>query len=244
MMPVAPLPPTTKYWSRSDDRQRNVNELFNRSGAVYDRACDILSFGTGRHYRRDALRRAGIGADMQVLDVGTGTGLLAREIAGVIGPGGRVIGIDPSAGMLAARSRDLAFNVVRGVGERLPFGDGRFHAVTMGYALRHVPDLVQTFAEYRRVLRPGGRALLLEITPPASAAGRALARAYFGGVGPSLAALGTASLQAGRLMRFYWDTIEQCVPPEVVVDALQRTGFRAERGVSLGIFSEYLAVRD
>jgi demethylmenaquinone methyltransferase/2-methoxy-6-polyprenyl-1,4-benzoquinol methylase len=242
-MTQAPLPSTTKYWRRPDERQHAVNTIFDRSAKHYDRACDIMSFGTGRGYRREALGRAGVGAGMQVLDVGTGTGLLAQEIAHLVGSTGRVVGLDPSMNMMSAGRRRLGVAFVQGGGERLPFADGRFDFVTMGYALRHVPDLDQAFAEYRRVLRPGGRALLLEITKPRSAIGTGLARGYFGVIVPCLAAIGTRSADAGRLMKFYWDTIAQCVAPEIVLASLHRSGFAAERNVIGGIFSEYTATR-
>ena len=108
----------------------------------------------------------------------------------------------------------------------------------MGYALRHVDDLDGLFAEYARVLRPGGRVLLLEISRPASAIGTAVARAYFGTVVPCLAWGTTGSADASRLMRFYWDTIRECVTPAEILSALERAGFSAQRTLSAGIFSE------
>jgi demethylmenaquinone methyltransferase/2-methoxy-6-polyprenyl-1,4-benzoquinol methylase len=239
-----PLPAETHYWTRSDDRQRVVNGLFDRSAEHYDRACGIMSFGSGQGYRREALDRAGLRPGMHVLDVGTGTGLLAREIVHLLGSSGRVVGLDPSWNMMAAGRRELDLRFVQGLGERLPFPDGRFDFVTMGYALRHVPDLDQTFQEYRRVLRPGGRLLLLEITRPASTLGLALARIYFGTVIPFLTRIGTGSANAAELMRFYWETIAQCVPPETVLASLARAGFATlDRAVVHGIFSEYTATR-
>ena len=115
----------------------------------------------------------------------------------------------------------------------------------MGYALRHVPDLDQTFEEYRRVLKPGGRLLLLEITRPASTLGLALARVYFGTIVPLVTRIGTGSANAAELMRFYWETIAQCVPPETVLTSLERAGLVApDRAVMHGIFSEYTAMRE
>jgi demethylmenaquinone methyltransferase/2-methoxy-6-polyprenyl-1,4-benzoquinol methylase len=242
-MSQAPLPSKMPYWSRAEDRQRSVNAIFDRSARHYDRACDIMSFGSGRSYRRDALQRAGVLTGLNVLDVGTGTGLLAREAVSMVGSSGRVVGVDPSFMMMAEGRTRGAHALVQGVGESLPFADGRFDFVTMGYALRHVPDLDQTFAEYARVLKPGGRVLLLEITKPRSAIGAALAGAYFGGVVPLLARLGTGSGHASHLMRFYWDTIAECVPPDVVLSSLRRAGFVAERKVTAGLFSEYVGVR-
>jgi demethylmenaquinone methyltransferase/2-methoxy-6-polyprenyl-1,4-benzoquinol methylase len=239
-----PLPADTSYWTRAEDRQLIVNTLFDRSAEHYDRACGIMSFGSGQGYRRDALNRAGLRAGMRVLDVGAGTGLLAREIVQVVGLTGRVIALDPSWKMMAAGRRDVKLRFVQALGERLPFPDDRFDVVTMGYALRHVPDLDQTFEEYRRVLKPGGRLLLLEITLPASRLARTLARVYFGTVVPVVTRLGTGSANAAELMRFYWDTIAHCVPPEIVLASLGRAGFAAPaRAVVHGVFSEYRATR-
>jgi demethylmenaquinone methyltransferase / 2-methoxy-6-polyprenyl-1,4-benzoquinol methylase len=167
-MNQSPLPAESRYWNRPEDRQSAVNSLFDRSASHYDRACDIMALGGGQRYRREALERAGLRAGMRVLDVGTGTGLLAREILPILGPAGRVVGLDPSWQMMAEARRHAGLQLVQGVGERLPCADNQFDFVTMGYALRHVPDLDQTFKEYRRVLKPSGRVLLLEITKPAS----------------------------------------------------------------------------
>ena len=240
-MNQAPLPHATKYWTRAEDRQGVVNALFARSAVHYDCACDIMSMGSGQSYRAAALARAGVTTGMRVLDVGSGTGLLAREVQRLVGPMGTVVGVDPSAQMMTAGRSHLAIPLVQAVGECLPFPDAHFDFLTMGYALRHVPDLGQAFGEYRRVLKPGGRVLLLEITRPATALGTAVARAYFGTVVPYLARLWTRSADAADLMRFYWDTIEQCVPPEAVLASLHESGFVAERRVVHGIFSEYLA---
>jgi ubiquinone/menaquinone biosynthesis C-methylase UbiE len=98
---------------------------------------------------------------MRVLDVATGTGLVAREALAIIGPQGKLIGLDPSAGMLAEAAQ-LDIPLVRALGERIPFGDAQFDFVSMGFALRHVADLEGLFSEMRRVLKPGGRFLFLE----------------------------------------------------------------------------------
>lgn len=242
-MSQAPLPSRTRYWARAEDRQGVVNSIFNRAAQHYDRANNIMSFGSGQAYRRAALKRAGLRPGMNVLDVGTGTGLLAREASRLIGPSGQVVGVDPSFEMMAAgRLRNPAC-LIQGFGERLPFTDGKFDFVTMGYALRHVEDLDLAFGEYRRVLRTGGRLLLLEITEPKSVLGSALARAYFGTVVPLFTRIGTLSGDASLLMSLCWDTITNCVEPEVVLASLRRTGFDAGRTVVAGVFSEYVATR-
>lgn len=241
---LSPVPTLHDYWSDPAERQQAVNALFNRGARHYDWICRIMSFGTGQSYRREALARAGVRHAMAVLDVGTGTGLLAREALAVVNGAGCVIGIDPSINMMEAGRLDVPMTRVQAVAERLPFADGRFDFVMMGYALRHVLDLDETFHEYRRVLKPGGRVLLLEITAPASPIMRALAACYFGRVVPLVARLGTGSADAARMMRFYWDTIANCVAPTAVLAALGRCGFAdVRRTVVQGIFSEYTATR-
>ena len=118
-----PLPPQTTYWNRAEDRQRAVNALFDRSAEQYDRACEIMSFGSGQTYRRAALERGGLRQGMHVLDVGTGTGLVACEVAHLLGSSGRVIGIDPSLKMMAAGRDRSRVDLVQSLGECLPFPD-------------------------------------------------------------------------------------------------------------------------
>ena len=242
-MSHSPLPLRPKYWTRAEDRQEAVNALFDRSARFYDRTNEIMSLGSGRGYRRAALTRAGLKSGMTVLDVGIGTGLVAREAVDLVGGSGGVTGIDPSIAMMTAGGALAPIKLVQALGEALPFADACFDFVTMGYALRHVPDLDRTFAGYARVLKPGGRVLLLEITSPRSVIGRTLARTYFGAIVPWCARLGTGSAEAQRLMQFYWDTIAHCVPPEVILTALRQAGFAATRTVSVGVFSEYLGTR-
>jgi demethylmenaquinone methyltransferase / 2-methoxy-6-polyprenyl-1,4-benzoquinol methylase len=246
-MPVGlpPLPAETAYWQRAEDRQRVVNGLFDVAATHYDLACTLMSFGSGQRYRREALVRAGLRPGMNVLDVGTGTGLLAREIGRVTGAPHRIVGLDPSSSMLSVYRKAAATSVlVQGIGERLPLADESFDFVTMGYALRHVADLDRAFSEYRRVLKPAGRVLLLEITRPKSTLGLAAARLYFRTLVPLATRIATGSTAAAQLMRFYWDTIQMCVPPESVVASIERVGFvGARHTITFGIFSEYTGVR-
>jgi demethylmenaquinone methyltransferase/2-methoxy-6-polyprenyl-1,4-benzoquinol methylase len=242
-MSQAPLPSHTRYWERPEDRRGVIDSIFTRGARHYDRSNTIMSFGSGQAYRRAALKRAGLRPTMTVLDVGVGTGLLAREAAQLLGPSGRVIGVDPSFEMMTAGRHRNPARLVQGFGERLPFVEGQFDFVTMGYALRHVDDLDQTFSEYRRVLKTGGRVLLLEITEPKSIVGSAIARGYFGKIVPWLTRIGTMSGDASQLMTLCWDTITNCVDPEVVLASLRRAGFYAERTVVAGVFSEYVCTR-
>ena len=240
-MSQAPLLGESRFWTRPEDRQRAVTALFDRGAAHYDRVCGVMSFGSGQRYRRRALVKAGLKAGAHVLDVGTGTGLLARETARTIDGRGRVVGVDPSLGMMRAGRERSNIPLVQGVGESLPFQSGTFDFVTMGYALRHVSDLGAAFGEYRRVLKPEGCVVLLEITKPDSAVAGAAARCYFGTIVPLLARVTTGSGDAARMMDFYWETIDRCVAPAVVMRSLADAGFAdVRRDVEAGIFSAYV----
>jgi demethylmenaquinone methyltransferase / 2-methoxy-6-polyprenyl-1,4-benzoquinol methylase len=241
--PRAPITLLRQYWSDESGRRRYVDSLFDDTAADYDFVEKLLGLGTGPWYRRGALARAGLRSGMHVLDVATGTGLVAREALAIIGPGGRLVGLDPSAGMLG-EATSLDVPLVRAVGERLPFADASFDFVSMGFALRHVSDLEGLFAEMRRVLRPGGTACVLELTRPSSRWAVVPLRFFMTRAVPAIAWMRGRGGQARALMQFFWDTIEACVPPESVLQALERAGMAGpQRSVSLGIFSEYTGKR-
>lgn len=181
---------------------------------------------------------------MDVLDVAVGTGLVAREAVRLSGDASRVIGLDPSRGMLAVAKRNVPIALVQAPGERLPMPNDRFDLLSMGFALRHASDLEVLFREYLRVLKPGGRVCVLEITRPRGRIGLAMLRFFLKGVVPTMTRLTTHEAEMAQLMRYYWDTIEACVPPEIVLQALRNAGFTdVRRHVELGTFSEYVATK-
>lgn len=241
-MAPAPLPPHAPlpgYYGNGDERRRFLTRIFDDTAADYDRIERLLAFGSGPWYRRAALQRAGLDVGAQVLDVGIGTGLVAREALTLIGPAGRLIGVDPSVGMMA-EARLPGVQLLQGRAEAIPQPDASSSFVSLGYALRHIDDLSAAFAEFHRVLQPGGRVLLLEISKPASRWGTLLLKAYMRLVVPLLARLVSKQRDTAHLWRYYWDSIEACVPPDRIVQALRSAGFeQVERHVELGIFSEY-----
>ena len=125
---------------------------------------------------------------MRVLDVGVGTGLTARQAAFLVGPSGHVTGVDPSAGMMDRAVLPGGVELLLGSAEALPLAGNAVDFIAMGYALRHVADLSAAFCEFLRVLAPGGRLCILEITAPEGRAGRISSRAYMRGVVPLIAA--------------------------------------------------------
>lgn len=240
----APIPTLTDYYPSDGQRQRFVTDLFDRGAPFYDRITDWMSLGSGRYHRRRALQLAGLRPGMALLDVATGTGLMAAAAVGIVGPSGRVVGLDPSGGMLRELRKRVAVPVVQSVGQELPFRDEQFDLVSMGYALRHVPDLEVAFAEYRRVLKRGGRALILEISRPRSPVALRVVRWYFRDLVPWVTHRLTRSRDAELMTRYYWDTIAECVPPEVIVGALRAAGFpEISQRVEIGIFTAYSSTR-
>jgi demethylmenaquinone methyltransferase/2-methoxy-6-polyprenyl-1,4-benzoquinol methylase len=238
----APHPPLTEYYEREEDRRQWVGEQFDRTAADYDRIERILGLGTGPWYRRKMLEFGGLKPGMRALDVGMGTGLVAQQAARILGDAGLVTGVDPSAGMLRNARLPAGVTVVEGRAEEMPLPDGSFDFLSMGYALRHVSDMAVAFAEFRRVLKPGGKVCIMEITPPRGRIGAALLKGYCKYAVPALAKLVARDKDTAQLWRYYWDTIEACAAPEEVMRTLQSAGFtNVRRNVDLGIFSTYLA---
>jgi demethylmenaquinone methyltransferase/2-methoxy-6-polyprenyl-1,4-benzoquinol methylase len=240
-VPHAPLP---EYYRSDDALARNafLRTTFDDTAVDYNRLEKILGLGTGSWYRRQALLRAGLQPGMQVVDVGMGTGLVSREILKITGEPQRLVGVDPSPGMMEQARFDAPVDCRLGRAEEIPVPTASADFVVMGYALRHIADFAAAAAEFRRVLRPGGRLLILEITRAESRWGNQLLKAYMRGAVPLMARLVSKSPSTPMLWRYYWDTIEACVPPPQVIRTLENAGLvDVTRRVELGIFSEYQA---
>jgi demethylmenaquinone methyltransferase/2-methoxy-6-polyprenyl-1,4-benzoquinol methylase len=234
--------PLDDYYRDEQERRSFVRRMFDATAADYDRIERVAAFGTGQRYRRQALVRAGLAPGMTVLDVATGTGLVAREAAAIVGDPGQVIGLDPSAHMLRAVRSPHDVLAIQGEAESLPIATARFDFLSLGFALRHLADLPTVFGEFFRVLQPGGRVLILEVTRPHGALAQACLKGYMRGLVPLLARLIGHCPESARLMRYYWDTIEACIPPEGVIAALRNAGFGdVHCHVELRMFSEYRA---
>ncbi|MFL0804936.1 MAG: class I SAM-dependent methyltransferase [Agarilytica sp.] len=241
---VAPHPVLSEYYASAEARRDKVDQMFDSSAEHYDWICSVMSFGSGNMYRRQALLRNGLKEGMKVLDVGAGTGVVSWLAQEIVGEKGFVAALDPSKGMLGEAQKLGVEHATQGLGEELPFPDDTFDMLTMGFALRHVADLTRAFEEYKRVLKPGGKVLILEISRPSSRLATWLLKAYMKGVVPLATRLFRRSADAQELMLYYWDTIEHCVPPKVIVSALEHVELAdAKRHAVMGIFSEYTGIK-
>jgi demethylmenaquinone methyltransferase/2-methoxy-6-polyprenyl-1,4-benzoquinol methylase len=150
-----------------------VRAMFDRIAGVYDRMNAVMTVGLDRRWRSRAADLAGLQPGGSALDVATGTGDLALELAGRVAPGGHVVGVDFAEAMLD-RARQKAVTPTLGAtldfewgnALSLAYEDGRFDAATVGFGARNFSDLERGIAEMARVVRPGGRVVILEITTP------------------------------------------------------------------------------
>jgi demethylmenaquinone methyltransferase/2-methoxy-6-polyprenyl-1,4-benzoquinol methylase len=155
--------------------EAQVRAMFDRIAGLYDLMNSVMTAGLHHRWRRRAAELAAVPRDGRALDVASGTGDLALELASRMGPEGEVVGTDFSAGMLALAEAKASAQP-RGSGARLrfepanalelPYEDGSFDAATVGFGARNFSDLGRGLGEMARVVRPDGRVVVLEITTP------------------------------------------------------------------------------
>jgi demethylmenaquinone methyltransferase/2-methoxy-6-polyprenyl-1,4-benzoquinol methylase len=185
-----------------------VRAMFDRIAGVYDLMNTAMTAGLHRHWRERAAELARVGPGNRVLDVATGTGDLAIELARHVSPGGEVVGCDFAEGMLTrARAKAPAPGAGRvqprfewGDALELPYGDDSFDAAAVGFGARNFTDLPRGLRELARVVRPGGRVVVLEITTPTRAPLSLFYGLWFDRVVPALGRLaGSLMALASRL---------------------------------------------
>jgi demethylmenaquinone methyltransferase/2-methoxy-6-polyprenyl-1,4-benzoquinol methylase len=164
-----------------------VRAMFDRIARFYDVMNSVMTAGLHHQWRRRAADLAQIGPGSRVLDVATGTGDLALELSRRVAPGGEVVGSDFSEQMLErARAKAPALRFEWGNALELPYADGEFDAATVGFGARNFSDLDRGLAEMARVVRPGGKVVVLEITTPAKPPLSTFFRLWFDRVVPLL----------------------------------------------------------
>ena len=221
-------------------RKRHALELFSGLPGAYDRMGAVLSFGQDPRWRRALIDAIDPRPGQRILDVATGTGLVAFGLAR---RGAEVVGLDQSEDMLATARRRLGahpelarrVSLIQGQAERLPFADAEFDALSFTYLLRYVDDRAATMRELVRVLKPGGRIGMVEFAVPSSPALRALWRVHTRVGLPLIGRLvSPAWFEVGR---FLGPNIEQLYANEPDLTALWRAagiGHVSERRMSFG----------
>ena len=179
-----------------------MRAMFDRIAGVYDLMNTAMTAGLHHRWRERAAELARVGPGSRALDVATGTGDLAIELARRVSPGGEVVGSDFAEGMLArarikASGGDGGFVQPRfewGDALELPYGDDSFDAATVGFGARNFSDLARGLAEMARVVRPGGRVVVLEITTPTRAPLSLFYRVWFDRIVPALGLIAGSTL--------------------------------------------------
>ena len=186
--------------------------MFDRVARRYDLVNTVLSGGTDGGWRRRAARLTGLKAGNWALDVACGSGKLTAQLARVAGDGGRVVGLDFSPEMLEVARRDHpGLEFVEGDALKLPFDDATFDATTMAFGLRNLADPVEGLREMLRVVKPGGRAVVLEfVRPPQNLVGTAY-RVYLRALLP---AIGGALSGQPKAYRYLSDTVDSYRTPD------------------------------
>lgn len=204
----------------------DAERIFTGIAGSYDRVATVLSLGQDPRWRRALVGAIDAKPTDRVLDVATGTGMVAQELRDRFGC--TVVGLDQSADMLSvARGRDGVFeDVVEGRAEQLPFADAAFDHLTFTYLLRYVDDPAATIRELARVVKPGGRIAMVEFGLPGGL-WRPLWRLYTR-VGLPL---------AGRVVSAKWSAVGAFLGPSIErfyarhpVEAIERSWFDAGLG--------------
>lgn len=159
--------------NQSDDKAKYIHRMFSCIAGKYDLLNTLLSLNRDKAWRRFAVAKSGLKPGGTAIDVATGTGKLAIELAKVVGPKGRVVGVDFSEKMLDRARINISntgceevIELVTERAENLPFPDNTFDCATIGFALRNVTDIKKTLEEMKRVVKAGGKVISLEFTQP------------------------------------------------------------------------------
>jgi demethylmenaquinone methyltransferase / 2-methoxy-6-polyprenyl-1,4-benzoquinol methylase len=205
-----------------------VRAMFDRIASFYDAMNSVMTAGLHHRWRARAADLAAAGPGGRALDVATGTGDLAIELARRVGPGGEVVGSDFSEEMLAlARRKAPELRFEWGNALELPYPDGRFDAATVGFGARNFSDLDRGLSEMARVVRPGGRVVVLEITTPQRPPLSTFFRVWFDRVVPLLGRLTGESLAYSYLP----SSVRRFPAPAGLAAAMERAGLRDIRWI-------------
>jgi demethylmenaquinone methyltransferase/2-methoxy-6-polyprenyl-1,4-benzoquinol methylase len=201
----------------------DVGAMFDRIAHVYDPLNAVISGFQEPRWRRRLVAASGARPGMAVLDVATGTGAVARDLARRVGPNGSIVGVDISLGMVerARRRAGTPPNIGYEIGDALalPFDDGAFDAATIAFGMRNLPDYELGFREMSRVVRPGGVVACLEIARPRSLVGR-VGRAWFEAVVPRIGWM----LGQGAAYAYLVASVRTYPPPEEIAEIMRRAG--------------------
>jgi len=219
------------------EKQQRVRAVFDSVATRYDLMTDLMSMGVHRLWKRRTVELAGVRRGQRVLDLAAGTGDLAEKFARIVGPDGEVVMTDINEAMLnEGRARLVNAGVVGNMdyalanAEKLPFDDNSFDCVTIGFGLRNVTHKQFALNEMYRVLRPGGRALVLEFSHPVS---QPLSRAYDLYSFTMLPIMGRFVAGDADSYRYLAESIRMHPDQETLLSMMEQAGFERASYVNL-----------
>ena len=232
---------------QSPDFAGQVNRMFDRVAGRYDALNSVMTAGLHHRWRERAAARTGLGPGDAALDVCCGTGDLALELARLVTPGGHVVGCDFSEPMLDLAREKAAERSADGVrfewadALELPYDGERFDAVTVGFGVRNLADLDRGLREMARVLKPGGRAVILEITQPTRPPLSLFYSLWFDRIVPLLGALSSNP----EAYSYLPESVRSFPSPRGLAEKMDDAGFKAIRYTVLagGIIAIHSGVR-
>ncbi|MHB8538114.1 MAG: ubiquinone/menaquinone biosynthesis methyltransferase [Candidatus Dormibacteria bacterium] len=214
-------------------KARAVEDMFDRIAPRYELVNRLMTLGLDAGWRRRAVRELSLEPGARVVDLGCGTGDLCR----VLGRAGlRALGVDMAAGMLA-KARTAA-PLVRADALQLPLGDAAVDGAISGFALRNVVDIAACFHEAARVIRPGGRAVFLEVSEPPSSIVRRVHALYFRRIVPLVGGM----LSDRSAYEYLPASTAYLPPPAELLALLTDAGFVRCRRVQLGAGAAQLLI--
>lgn len=223
-------------------------QMFDRIARRYDLLNRVNSLGLDHSWRRALVEKMELSAGGEVLDLATGTADLPIAFLRAEPGLARVVGLDPSAGMLGVGAGKLTaaglserVELVEGDAQALPFEAGSFDRVSISFGIRNVPDRDLALSEMARVLRPGGRLVILELSTPQGGLMAALARLHMQLVVPLTGAL----LSGAQEYRYLRESIRAFPPPEAFSEQITAAGFALEeaRPLTFGVAVLFSAVK-
>lgn len=237
-----------EQFKQDTEKEKYVHSVFTAIAHRYDLLNTTLSFNQDKYWRRFAVGQAALPPGGRALDVCCGTAMLTLELAkNVTNP--RVTGLDFCEQMLTVGRKNVArsnyssaVDLVQGNAMELPFADHTFDCATIGFALRNVPDIKRTIAEMRRVVKPGGRVVSLELAKPSAPGFKQLYYLYFEQILPLLGKLGVG---IDGPYRWLPESLRRFPHQSVICDYFTEVGLRQARYYELtgGIVAVHVGIK-
>lgn len=238
----------TPYNSQTVTKKEQVATMFNNISGTYDFLNHFMSLGIDILWRKKAIRQLKAQQPKSILDVATGTGDFAFEAIKILKPE-QITGVDISAGMLDVAKRkirerklDHIFSVRLGDSEMLPFEDNQFDAITVAYGVRNYENLEKGLADMRRVLKPGGKIVILEFSKPQGFPVKQLYNFYFKHITPFF---GKVFSKDARAYQYLPESVAAFPDGAAFTQLMERVGFDQTKQITLtfGISSIYTGIK-